>query len=661
MKFRATLLDAINEFSVRPVVVLGHILDPAPDLSDRISGLSLYLSPENDPAPRNKSNGSENPNTAISNLAVKLQEAAGIPDMRVVFKRFNENEDEVGYECLFLETGQQVLRAVKTLLELEGNEAELRSSLKRSLRSLREYWAPRVSHFAVHSATRLGIPWTTIKGQSPPLFALGHGVHRQLFWRHMSPETSEIAVVFSTPKNISSRILHSVGVPVPQQVLVHDVDAALRAARRLGWPVVTKPAKTDFGTGITTLISDTETLKDAYTEAKQYGDVLIEKHIDGTNHRLLVHQAKCISAIRQRAAQVMGDGVHSINELIAQTNVHRTEGLSENWKKIIIDDGLVFTLKRQGLTLKTTPATGQSVMLRNHTNLSQGGTMENITQDVHPENRNFAEMAAAAFGLDLAGVDMITTDITRPLFETGGAVVEVNATPALVMGEADNLIEDQIITHHFPAPSRGSIPIIACVESDPSYAHIVADMLRKSGRTVALASPNGISVGPNRITGDGETPLPRRTAIALANCQSEAAVLSFRAEEFLSRGLGADRLSVAVGSSKKTPKAFEALVALDRASKSTVLFLSDLNHFLQQRVGFGPVWCILDGAERLEIDDVSTIRKSTESAVIVRPANESAFEVKLPLSSKDYTQASVILAVAYSLGMTVGDNSAFFA
>ena len=126
MKFRATLLDAINEFSVRPVVVLGHILDPAPDLSDRISGLSLYLSPENDPAPRNKSNGSENPNTAISNLAVKLQEAAGIPDMRVVFKRFNENEDEVGYECLFLESGQQVLRAMKTLLELEANEAELR-------------------------------------------------------------------------------------------------------------------------------------------------------------------------------------------------------------------------------------------------------------------------------------------------------------------------------------------------------------------------------------------------------------------------------------------------------------------------------------------------------------------------------------------------------
>ncbi len=658
MEFRATYLEATNVLSVRPVVLLRQILDLAPDASDRMSKLSESLSPECVLKTQPAADGNEKPSETLCYLAVNLLEAVGIPDMKVVSDQSQDDDGAVGFECLFIEAGQQVLRALKRLLELEPFDAKLQSTLKNTLQRLRSFWTPRVSHFAAQSALRLNIPWRPLTETNRPLIVLGHGIHRRLFWRNMTPETSEIAVTFTTPKNISSMVLHSVGVPVPQQFRVQDIDTAVRAARRIGWPVVAKPINTDFGTGITTQISNDATLAKAYTEAKKHGNVLIEKHIDGTNHRLLVHKGNCISATRQDAAHVIGDGVHNIAELVAQTNITRTDEISANWKKITINDGLVLTLERQGLTLQSTPVEGRHILLRSNSNVSQGGTFKNVTQDVHPENRNFAAMAAAAFGLDLAGVDMMTTDITKPLHETGGAVIEVNATPGLVMGETDGLIEDQIITHHFPAQNQGSIPIIACVENIPSASQQIAETFNQTEQKTAFASPNEIKVGSNRIASDREVPLPRRTAIVLANHRSEMAVLSVRPEELISHGLGVDRLAVAVGSSGIFPSAIEALIALDRVSENTVLSQNDLKYFLEKRVGFGPVWCIMEGVEQPNVDDISTIRQSSGSTLIVKPANENAFEASFPLGSDDFFNSAVLLAVVYALKIEGRENYA---
>ena len=598
---------AMNLLSVRPVLVIGSMIDAPPNLAVRFAKLGKTL-----PSVSGSDAvalGTDNLALSVARLAAHLQEMLGIADMQIIDTHDHLPSDRVAFECLFLETGRDLVSTVGALLLIDPDASDYEAQVQKSVSGLSRAWQPALTHFATQTARRLGIPWQVETRQITPLLSLGQGVHRRLFWRHMTPETPEIGVVFSTPKNISGELLQNAGLPVPRSGLARNLQEAKRIASSLGWPVVTKPARTDHGTGITTGIDDDATLAKAFEVAHAYGDVLVQSHIYGDQYRLLVHDGLCISAIRLTPAQVVGDGTLTIRELIEKTNIGRTDVISPSWKKIQIDPGLQQTLATDGLSLDDVPEQGKAVRLRTQANISQGGTMENVKHDVHPDNRRFAERAASVFGLDLAGIDILSTDIRKPLFENGGAIVEVNATPMLMMAEEGYVIEDQIISRFLPAPQRGRVPVVVCVSETDDLAHVLADALGETGVSVAVASPGGVRVGDHQMSLATNQTAPQRTRTVLSHHRTELAVLSVTPEELLTKGLGVDRISVAIGPSQANKAAVDALICLGRGAAATIAFEADVARVCAERSDSNLVWCVqakTDDPKSYDLKRVST-------------------------------------------------------
>ena len=497
MQIKTTLYGATNTFSQSPVVLFA--------LADRSSDVAIRLAKH----------------------AVAVQARIGIPEMQVI-----ENipvDRQSGFECASPELGFDLMRYISLLASEIGKDADYTERAQTLAIELSDLWKPAINHYATQAAGRLGIPWHIVTKRDRPLVALGQGVHRRLFWSGFTPATSEIGVVFSTTKSIMGKMLHEAGLPVPKQGLAATFDRAHHLATKIGWPVVVKPARTDYGVGITTGIHDVHELRAAYDIAKEFGDVLVQEHIEGDGHRLLVYNGKCIAAVRQKAAQVIGDGISSVSELIARANQSRTDYLSRNWKKIEIDDGLIHMLNRAGLDLDSVPYEGQIVLLRSNTNISQGGTCERIIDEVHPGNKAIAETAAAVFGIDLAGIDIQTTDIRRSLAETEGAIIEVNSTPGLFMLEDGTSLEDQIIQYFFPAPELGRIPVIVCLEDQPDIANLIATYLSNS-KVVAKSTSQTLEVNGHIFAQHENLNCWQRTQTALHNPLSEIAVISVSAK-----------------------------------------------------------------------------------------------------------------------------------
>jgi cyanophycin synthetase len=470
----------------------------------------------------------------------------GVPGGFVIALPFEE--ETLARECL---AGAQRLCAAARADQPFDVEAE-----RKRLRALAEHVALGPSTEAIAQAARQqGIPVRRIGEYN--LLQLGQGVHQRRVWTAETDRTSAIAEVIAKDKEQTRLQLKAVGVPVPDGRPVSDADDAWSAAEDIGLPVVVKPLDGNHGRGVSTNLKTVDQVRAAYALARKESErVVVEKHAQGDDFRLLVIGDRLAAAAHRRPAQVSGDGAATIRQLVDEVNKdpRRGDEHATSLSKIYLDDVALEVLREQGHTPDSIPPAGERVLIRRNANLSTGGTAADVTDFVHPDTAAQAVEAALAIGLDIAGVDVVAHNIGRPLTEQGGVVVEVNAGPGLRMhldpssGKAQP-VGQTIITMMFPAGQNGRIPLVGILgpagEATSPATRLMARMLGAGGATVGRTSSSGVYLDDRRlIPGEGRN-LAGVQAI-LFNPASAAAVLEVTAVSILESGLGFDHCDVAV-------------------------------------------------------------------------------------------------------------------
>ena len=367
--------------------------------------------------------------------------------------------------------------------------------------------------------------------------------------------TSAIAEAIAQDKELTKKLLAAAGVPVPSGRTVTDPDDAWVAACEIGMPVVVKPKDGNQGKGVTVNITTQEHLTKAFAIAKEFrDDVLVERYMPGNDFRLLVVGDKLVAAARRDPPKVVGDGVHTIAELVDQVNLDpkRGSGHSTSLTKIRIDDIAHTCLANQGFSADSIPAKGERVNLRNNANLSTGGSATDVTDDVHPEVAARAVAAAHMVGLDICGVDLVCDSILRPIEELGGGIVEVNAAPGLRMHLSPSFgkgraVGEAIISSLFKNGQNGRIPIVAVTGTNgkTTTVRLISHLLTQSGLCVGMTNTDGVYVGGHCIdTGDCSGPKSARSV--LLHPDVDAAVLETARGGVLREGLAFDCCDVAV-------------------------------------------------------------------------------------------------------------------
>jgi len=403
----------------------------------------------------------------------------------------------------------------------------------------------------VQEAERRGIPVLRLDDMS--LVQLGHGRYQQRLRASITGRTSFIAAETASDKELTKTLLTEAGVPVPRGAVVRNGDDAVREAHRLGYPVVTKPLDGNHGRGVSLDLTDEARVRWGFEQAARHSrHVIVEQHFQGRDYRVLVVNGEVVAVAERIPAHVVGDGRHSIAELIEMVNrdPRRGDGHETVLTRIHVDDHVRERLARMGLGLESIPAAGEFVQLRDTANLSTGGTAIDRTDEIHPDNVRIARRAALAVGLDVAGIDFITPDIARSARETGGGVVEVNAAPGFRMhlapseGRPRNVARP-VIEMLFPRERPSRIPILAITGTNgkSTTARMTAHILRHHGLTVGMASTTGVYVNDERI-GDWDASGPRSARMVLRDPTVEAAVLETARGGILREGLGFDRCDI---------------------------------------------------------------------------------------------------------------------
>ncbi len=386
------------------------------------------------------------------------------------------------------------------------------------------------------------------------LVQLGHGKRQRRIWTAETDLTSAIAEGIAADKDLTKRLLRAVGVPVPEGEAAATPAAAWQAAQDIGLPVVVKPADGNHGRGVTLDLTTQAEVEAAWALADQHGsEVLVERYVRGDEHRLLVVGGEVVAAARGEAAWVRGDGRSTVAELIdAQLNSDPRRGTTEahplNRIDLGQDDVVRADLQRLGLGPDSVPAAGRRVLIQRN-----GNVAIDCTGEVHPEVAHVVSLAARTVGLDIAGVDVVAEDISRPLHEQGGAVVEVNAGPGLLMHLRPAEGKPQpvgraIVDHLFPdAEDSARIPIVGVAGSQhgAQIARLVAWVVQLSGRHVGLACRDGLFLDRRRVDPADSTDWEAGRRL-LINRNVEAAVFENGAAAILRDGLPYDRCTVGI-------------------------------------------------------------------------------------------------------------------
>ncbi|RYF39807.1 MAG: ATP-grasp domain-containing protein, partial [Comamonadaceae bacterium] len=417
----------------------------------------------------------------------------------------------------------------------------------------------------VGAATARGIPHIRLNDGN--LVQLGYSAAQRRIWTAETDLTSAIAEGIAGDKDLTKSLLASCGVPVPEGVVVASAAEAWEAAEDIGLPVVVKPSDGNHGRGVSLDLKSQEEVEAAFRVAEPHGsEVMVERFVRGHEHRLLVVGGQVVAAARGEVAWVTGDGRSSVVELVdAQLNTDPRRGVEEDFPlsriEIHQDEAIVLDLQRQGLTPEAVPAAGRAVLIQRN-----GNVAIDCTDEVHPEVRHTVALAARVVGLDIAGVDVVAEDIGKPLHAQGGAVVEVNAGPGLLMHlkpaeGAPRPVGRDICEHLFPTPDAGDasdlqaahgapagrVPLVGIAGSDGTHqvARLVAWLLHLSGRYTGLASNEGLFLDERQVeTADcSHWEAGQRLLI---NRGVQAAVFQNGADTILRTGLAYDRCQVGV-------------------------------------------------------------------------------------------------------------------
>jgi cyanophycin synthetase len=405
----------------------------------------------------------------------------------------------------------------------------------------------------VNAAIARGIPYRRLTEGS--LVQLGWGSKQRRIQAAEIDATSAIAESIAQDKELTKKLLHAAGVPVPLGRPVTSAEDAWAAAQEIGLPVVIKPRDGNQGKGISVNVSTKEGVMTAYNTAVSFRDeVLVERYLPGSDFRLLVVGNKLVAAARRDPPLVIGNGKNTVRELVEQVNAdpRRGEGHATSLTKIRLDDIAKNRLKEQGLDENSVPAKGTRVILRNNANLSTGGTATDVTDDVHPEVAARAIAAAQMVGLDICGVDVVCESVLHPMEEQSGGVVEVNAAPGLRMHLSPSFgkgrdVGEAVIATMFPNGEDGRVPVIAVTGTNgkTTTVRLTSHLLRTHGLRVGMTNTDGVYVN-GRQTDSGDCSGPRSARNVLAHPDVDAAVLETARGGMLREGLAFDRCQVAV-------------------------------------------------------------------------------------------------------------------
>jgi cyanophycin synthetase len=403
----------------------------------------------------------------------------------------------------------------------------------------------------VRAAKDRGIPWLRLNDQS--LVQLGHGKYQQRIQATVTGRTPHIAVELASDKEETNKILATLGLPVPQQELVQSEGQAVRAAQRIGFPVVTKPYNGNHGRGISIRLTTDAEVAQGFLVAREHSrSVIVETFLEGDDHRLLVVNGELVAATRRTPGHVVGDGTHNITQLIDIVNQDPRRGVGHEkvLTRLELDAQAQTMLERAGLTADSVPAPGQCVFLRSTANLSTGGTATDVTDVIHPDNREMAERAVRAIGLDVGGVDFLSKNITESYRKIGGGICEVNAAPGFRMHVAPSEgtpreVAIPVIEMLFPpgAPSKVPIAAVTGTNGKTTTARMLAHITKMAGFTPGLTTTDGVYInGQRTVQGDMTGPVSAR--MVLADPQIDIAVLETARGGLLRSGMGVNEVNV---------------------------------------------------------------------------------------------------------------------
>jgi cyanophycin synthetase len=493
---------------------------------------------------------------ALQYAALNLQAQAGCP---VTFSRAAPTTDAGLYQVVVEYTEEAVGRLA---LELAGQlviaaRDDRPFDLDGALKQLRdldedERLGPSTGSI-VNAAIARDIPWRRLTRGS--LVQFGWGSKQRRIQAAEIDSTSAIAESIAQDKELTKQLLESAGVPVPVGRVVDEVEAGWQAALEIGLPVVTKPFDGNQGKGVTVNITSRDHFDIVFAKAQEYSrHVMVEKFITGHDFRMLVVGDKLVAAARREPPHVIGDGVHTVRELVDIVNQdpRRGEGHATSLTKIRFDEIAHARLAVQGYTADSVLPKGARAVLRNNANLSTGGTATDVTDDVHPQVAARAIEAARTVGIDIAGVDVVCENVGRPLEEQGGGIVEVNAAPGLRMhldpsyGKGRDVGKVAIDTMFLPGES-GRIPTVAVsgTNGKTTTVRLTAHLIAQTGKRMGMTLTDGVYANGQCIdTGDCSGPKSARNV--LLHPEVDAAVFEVARGGILREGLGFDRCDVAV-------------------------------------------------------------------------------------------------------------------
>jgi len=405
----------------------------------------------------------------------------------------------------------------------------------------------------VHAAEAQGIPYRRLTSGSMVQFGWGSKQRRILAAE--SDRTSAVAEAIAQDKVLTNMLLDAAGVPVPRGRAVLNADDAWAAAEEIGLPVVVKPQDGNQGKGVTVNVTNHEQLLAGYAAAFAVSnEVMVERYLPGHDYRLLVVGNQLVAAARRDPPHVIGDGKHTIRQLveIVNSDPRRGEGHATSLTKIRFDDIALTRLALQNFSADSIPEKGVRVVLRNNANLSTGGTATDVTDDVHPEVAARAIEAARMVGLDICGVDVVCESVLKPLEQQSGGVVEVNAAPGLRMHLQPSFgkgraVGEAIISTMFSKDENGRIPLVAVAGTNgkTTTVRLISHLITTNGLRVGMTNSDGVYIEGRRIdTGDCSGPKSARNVLMHPNV--DAAVLETARGGLLREGLAFDRCDVAV-------------------------------------------------------------------------------------------------------------------
>lgn len=387
------------------------------------------------------------------------------------------------------------------------------------------------------------------------ILQLGYGKRQKRIEATLTENSSCVSVDIACNKELTKSILHEYGIPVPVGKVFRSEQEVLEYCEKIGYPVVVKPNYGSHGKGVSINLKNPQEVLEAYRIAREYEDtIMVEKYIKGSYYRVLVVGDKVVAASHRISAHVTGDGESTLTELVKKENSNpmRGEGHEKPLTKISIDKVAEQYLRKRGITLNYVPMDGEIVYLRENDNLSTGGVAIDVTDEIHEENKKLIAQAAGIIGLDVAGVDISTVDISKPLTETGGAIIEINAAPGIRMhhypyqGTSRNVAK-AIVDMLFPEESPSRIPIVSVTGTNgkTTTARMITHILRQMGNTVGMTTTSGIYINDELIKyGDNTGPISARTV--LMDRRVEYAVLETARGGIVNRGLGYDVADVGI-------------------------------------------------------------------------------------------------------------------